>query len=52
MNPTVKISRDQVDSRPILAALVGLSNCSDFLSSKKIDGADVGPKIQIDPRIL
>ena len=52
MNPTFKISRDQIDPRPIVAALAGLSNCSEVLSGKKIDGAGVSPKIQIDSRIL
>lgn len=45
-------SRGEIDPRPIVAATVGLSKCSDVLSGKKIDGAGIGPKIQIDPRIL
>ena len=45
-------SRGEIDPRPIVAATVGLSKCSDVLSGKKIAGAGVGPKIQIDPRIL
>jgi hypothetical protein len=45
-------SRGEIDPRPIVAATVGLSKTSDVLSGKKIDGAGIGPKIHIDPRIM
>ena len=45
-------SRGEIDPRPIVAATVGLSQCSDVLSGKKIAGASNGPKYQIDPRIM
>lgn len=45
-------SRGEIDPRPIVAATVGLSKSSDVLSGKKIEGAGVGPKVHIDPRIM
>ena len=45
-------SRGEVDPRPIVAATVGLSRTADVLSGSRIDGAKIGPKVHIDPRIL
>ena len=45
-------SRGEIDPRPIVAATVGLSKSSEVLSGKKIEGAGVGPKVHIDPRIM
>ena len=45
-------SRGEIDPRPIVAATVGLSHCSDVLSGNKIEGANNGPKYHIDPRII
>jgi threonine dehydrogenase-like Zn-dependent dehydrogenase len=40
-----------VDPRPLVAATVGLDQVGEILSGARPDGAGLGPKIHIDPRI-
>ena len=45
-------SRGEIDPHPIVATTVGLARSHEVLSGKKIEGAGIGPKIHIDPRIM
>lgn len=40
-----------VDPRPLVAATVGLEQVGDILAGTRPDGAGLGPKMHIDPRI-
>ncbi len=40
-----------VDPRPLVAATVGLDGVADILRGQRPDGAGLGPKMHIDPRL-
>ena len=40
-----------VDPRPLVAATVGLDGVADILRGRRPDGAGLGPKMHIDPRL-
>ena len=44
-------SRGEIDPRPIVAATVGLEKTASVLSGIRPEGAAIGPKVHIDPRV-
>ncbi|MFM7491175.1 MAG: zinc-binding dehydrogenase [Actinomycetota bacterium] len=44
-------ARGEIDPRPIVAATVGLEKTSSVLSGMRPEGAGIGPKVHINPRV-
>ena len=46
------VRRGEVDSRPLVAATIGLDRIGPFLAGEPVAGAGSGPKIQVDPQLM